>query len=478
MANLESAIDSAFWDQSISSPQTLDGSAKSVPGEPFPLDGARASKALRIQQLSFLRNGFPLGIIPSVSPPSQKDLGSFSLQTLLLRPSTSNWWFGLIGQFRPKKLISAIKTELQSADELELPVFRDAAKHFLDKSLYSVALATQLSLSPSTSLLWSTERQGEKKDAAWPELFMDHKGKYWEVPESISLDMSSLPSDSGLQYHFGIHKNSGHPQAFNALDGEAPSALMPGLCAKAAFSYQKRKDIWRQKETKEDLIIKTDKGSYWRPSYDVRLREPHAAISGIIGTCAAWFGKGSRNVESQSEDNIPTTNNKRSPLSADFFGSACYTFQHGQFRKLYFDLTRVDARLDLSSLSSFAKRIFQSSSANKSLSSPRLNLIFQQQWILLAVFGHKFPAYSYGVLDEQALELNTLTRINLVAGPIVFRVDSKLLLDSKAGKLGPHIEDVIYSLSYSLRLLRSGKVVAWYSPKRKEGMIELRLFEF
>lgn len=65
-----------------------------------------------------------------------------------------------------------------------------------------------------------------------------------------------------------------------------------------------------------------------------------------------------------------------------------------------------------------------------------------------------------------------------VAGPIVFRVDSKLLLDSKAGKRGPHIEDVIYSVSYSLRLLRSGKVVAWYSPKRKEGMIELRLFEF
>nr|KJB49300.1 hypothetical protein B456_008G111400 [Gossypium raimondii] len=345
---------------------------------------------------------------------------------------------------------------------LGLPLL--TAKHFLDKSLYSVALATQLSLSPSTSLLWSTERQGEKKgyrnkfkiyhqlpdhditlDAAWPELFMDRKGKYWEVPESISLDMSSLPSDSGLQYHFGIHKNSGHPQAFNALDGEAPSALMPGLCAKAAFSYQKSKDIWRRKETKEDLIIKTDKGSYWRPSYDVRLREPHAAISGIIGgTCAAWFEKGSKNVESQSEDNIPTTNNKRSPLSADFFGSACYTFQHGQFRKLYGDLTRVDARLDLSSLSSFAKRIFKSSSANKSLSSPRLNLIFQQQ----------------------------------VAGPIVFRVDSKLLLDSKAGKLGPHIEDVIYSLSYSLRLLRSGKVVAWYSPKRKEGMIELRLFEF
>ncbi|XP_039022350.1 protein TRIGALACTOSYLDIACYLGLYCEROL 4, chloroplastic-like [Hibiscus syriacus] len=465
MANLKSAIDCAFWDHSISTPHTLEGSTKSVPGEPFPLDGARASKALRIQQLSLLGNGFPLGIIPSICPPSHKDLGFLSLQSLLLRPSTSNWWIGLIGQFKPKKLISAIKTELQSADELELSVFRDAAKHFLDKSLYSIALATQLSLSPSTSLLWNTEWLEGKKgyrnkfkiyhqvpdhditlDAAWPELFMDHKGKYWEVPESISLDMSSLPSDSGLQYRFGLHKNSGHPLAFNEPDGEAPSALMPGLCAKVAFSYQKSKDIWRRNETKEDLIVKTDKGSFWRPSYDVHLKEPHAAISGIIGgTCAAWFGKDSANVESQRGDTIPTSNNKRSPLNADLFGSACYTFQHGQFRKLYGDLTRVDARLDISSLSSFSKRIFKgSSNADKSLSSPRLNLIFQQQ----------------------------------VAGPIVFRVDSKLFLDSKAGKQGPHIEDVIYSLCYSLRLLRSGKVVAWYSPKRKEGMIELRLFEF
>lgn len=65
-----------------------------------------------------------------------------------------------------------------------------------------------------------------------------------------------------------------------------------------------------------------------------------------------------------------------------------------------------------------------------------------------------------------------------VLGPIVFRVDSKYLLDASSGKDGSHMEDVIYSLSYSLRLLRSGKVVAWYSPKRKEGMVELRVFEF
>ncbi|MBA0645376.1 hypothetical protein Goklo_013489, partial [Gossypium klotzschianum] len=97
-------------------------------------------------------------------------------------------------------------------------------------------------------------------DDAWPELFMDHKGRYWEVPQSISLDMSSLPSDSG----------------------EAPSALMPRLCAKVAFSYEKKKDFWRRKETKEDLIVKTDDGSFWQPSYDTHHKEPHATISGII----------------------------------------------------------------------------------------------------------------------------------------------------------------------------------------------------
>ncbi|KAB2016022.1 hypothetical protein ES319_D08G067500v1 [Gossypium barbadense] len=464
MANLDSAMGSAFWDQTISTPQILEGSAKSVPGEPFPLDGARASKTLRIQQLSLLRNGFPLGIIPSL-------------------------WLGLIGQFRPKKLISAIKTELQSADELELSVFRDAANHFLDKSLGLLELVLHMRICNDNliqkrrknddialeesrkkhcwsicqwevhslllhpmikSISQSAIREALYKllksmilpdhditlDDAWPELFMDHKGRYWEVPESISLDMSSLPSDSGLLYRFCMHKNS-----------EAPSALMPGLCAKVAFSYEKKKDFWRRKETKEDLIVKTDDGSFWQPSYDTHLKEPHATISGIIGSFAAWFGKDSASAgESQKGGNSPTTNKKESPLNMDLFSSVCYTFQHGQFWKLYGDLTRVDARLDICSLPSIAKRVVKSCwfSADSSLSFPRLNLIFQQQ----------------------------------VAGPIVCRIDSKLLLDRKLGKGGPHIEDLIYSPSYSFRLLRSGKVVAWFSRKRKEGMIELRLFEF
>uniref|UniRef100_A0A2P2IJW9 Uncharacterized protein n=2 Tax=Rhizophora mucronata TaxID=61149 RepID=A0A2P2IJW9_RHIMU len=472
MANLRTAMDSAFWDQPVSSPRTLEGCARSIPGDPFPLAAARANRALRIQQLSLMGNGFPLGIIPSYSPTCQKELGAFSLQSVLLNLGASYHWLALIGQFRPRKLFSSIKAELSNADELDFSAFKDAAKHILDKSLYSFGLFTHLSLSSSTSLMLSTERHGEKKrprykmillqelpdhditlEAGRPELFIDHKGGYWDVPESISLDLSSLTSESGFRYRFGLHKNSGQPQAVTAINGETPLSLMPGLCGKAAFSYVKSKDFWRQKETKKDILVKKEKGWYWHPSYDTRLNEPHSAISGIIGgTCAVCLDGRKSPITSESYDNgnISMRTGARSRLSADIFSSICYSFQHGKFRKYYGDLTRVDARLDVCSASALAKAVFnvfrKSSVANAEnpLSSPRLNLILQQQ----------------------------------IAGPIALRVDSKFSIGSSSGKRGPHMEDLIYSLSYSLRLLRSGKVVAWYSPKRKEGMIELRLFEF
>ncbi|XP_021756447.1 protein TRIGALACTOSYLDIACYLGLYCEROL 4, chloroplastic-like [Chenopodium quinoa] len=476
MANLRTAMDALFWDLDIASTQNLDGCAKAIPGDPFPLDGSRAGKALRVQQLSFVGNGFPLGIIPSLSPtPFQKDLGSFSLQSLLLRPSFGDWWLGLAGQMRPNKLLSNIKREIFSAftgDEAEIPSVKNVTRHVFDQSLYALALCTHIPITSNSSLYLSSEGHGERKgrrnklllfhklpyhditlNAAWPELFIDSKGRYWNVPESISLDCSSIISDSGLRYRFGVHKNGGKPQAVvNSIDSDAPAALLPGVCAKAAFSVQKSKDLWRQEETDNDLIIKTERGKFWRPAYDVRLKEPHSSISTIIGgTFGAWLHGEDKisNPASGDGDSIPSSSKKRSPVFADLFGSLCYTFQHGKFRKPYGDMTRVDARLDISSASAFAKnisRVFSHSSIahqDNSASLPRLSLIFQQQ----------------------------------VAGPIVFRADTKCVVDSP-WKNGLQIEDFIYSLSYSLRLLRSGKVVAWYSPKRKEGMIELRVYEF
>ncbi|XP_071718499.1 protein TRIGALACTOSYLDIACYLGLYCEROL 4, chloroplastic-like [Rutidosis leptorrhynchoides] len=443
MANLRTSMDASFYDLNIATPQTLNGCARSIPGEPVPVDGAYASKLMRMQQLSLLGIGFPLGIIPSYAPPlssSQKDSGSLALQSIWLKKPAENWWLGLVGQIRPMKLLSSIKDEALRGDSM-LPRFKRVVKKVFDKSFYSVGLSSHLDLSESTSLLLNVEKDGQSKnrrtkavllhklpnhdvtlEAAWPELFVDRNGKYWDMPESISLDCLSLVSESGLRYRYGIHKNGGSVQPVDSVDGQTPASLRPGICAKAAFSYEKSKDLWRVPETKEDLgLVKSKKGEFRNMAYDLRMKEPHAAISGIFGgTCEAWLS---------GKENLDGTNIKRSPFGADLFGSLSFAIQHGKFRKSYGDLTRFDARLDVSSSSSV---------------SPQLNLILQQQ----------------------------------VAGPLVFRVNSKVSLGSASEVWGPHIEDVIYSLNYSLRYLESGKVVAWYSPKRKEGMVEIRVFEF
>ncbi|XP_028782486.1 protein TRIGALACTOSYLDIACYLGLYCEROL 4, chloroplastic [Neltuma alba] len=467
MANLRTAMDSAFWDLNVSSPRTIDGCAKAVPGDPFPMDATVSSKALRIQQFSCFRNGFPLGIVPCLSPTSQKSLGSLSLQSLALKVSNHPWWLGLIGQFRPRKLFADIKNEISNAEEFELSTVKDVAKHFIDKSLFSFGLFSQYSVSDSTSILLSMEGHGEKKrgrnkmmiyhqlpdhditlEAAWPQLFIDHKGNYWDVPESISLDLSSLKSDSGLRYRFGIHKNGGYPEAVNAIDGIPPLSLLPGLCAKAAFSYEKIKYLWKDNEVAESLKQTIDKPATSYP-YDVRLMEPQSAISGIIGgACTAWiWDERSYSSVDSREDLEMSRPSMRSPLSGDLFGSVCYTFQHGKFTNDYGDLTRLDARLDICSASGFAKKVLNGIRSYADVNelpsaSPRLNLTFQQQ----------------------------------VAGPIIFRTDSRISLESFSKMF--QMEDYVCSLSYSFRMLQSGKVVAWYSPKRKEGMVELRLFEF
>ncbi|CAM8990884.1 unnamed protein product [Rhodiola kirilowii] len=443
MANLRTAMDASFWDLDVSSPLNLDGIVKSVPGDSVPLDGARASRVVRVQQLLVMKKGFPFGLVPSCAPTCEKELGSFALQKLLLRPTFPNGWLGLVGQFRPKKLISSIKADAARAKDGGLPIFKDMAKRILDKSLYSLGLCSEVSLTDSSSILLTAEAHGERTkrrtkatfyqqlphhdltvEAAWPELFVDGSGGYWDMPGSLSLNLASLNPEPGLRYRVGLHKNSGFPKAVNtvAATNQVPRALMSEVCANAALSFEKIHDFWRRKERKEDTVIKTEKGWFWRHSYDERLKEPHSAIAGIIGGTfvAAFGGKGGVS----------------SITAADGIGNAIMTlpgWMHG---------------IDVNSATALAKRVFNSlgnspvTGMQNNLSSPKLNFIFQQQ----------------------------------VAGPLAFRVDTKFALDSSLRKPSP--EDLIYSLTYSLKTLEVGQSGSLVFSKKKEGMIELRLFEF
>lgn len=105
------------------------------------------------------------------------------------------------------------------------------------------------------------------------------------------------------------------------------------------------------------------------------------------GTCSALLAreKSSASIESSEDGSSNSLDYKHTTsLNSDLFGSVCCTFQLGKFRKAFGDLSRIDARLNISSASALARasNIFGKASVNKaenSLSSPRLNLILQQQ---------------------------------------------------------------------------------------------------
>lgn len=64
-----------------------------------------------------------------------------------------------------------------------------------------------------------------------------------------------------------------------------------------------------------------------------------------------------------------------------------------------------------------------------------------------------------------------------IAGPISFRVDSGISIDLKNKEWPVSVKDPVFAAEYALQVLGSAKATAWYSPKQREFMIELRFFE-
>jgi len=114
----------------------------------------------------------------------------------------------------------------------------------------------------------------------------------------------------------------------------------------------------------------------------------------IVGsTFSSWIWNGKSFSSTNSTEDLEVSTSKRSRHNADLFGSVGYSFQHGKFTKKYGDLTRVDAHLNISSASAFAKKILKGSSEQPS-ASPRLNLTFQQQVNFFSLFkSNHLPVY-------------------------------------------------------------------------------------
>lgn len=76
---------------------------------------------------------------------------------------------GLVGQLRPKKMISSIRADIAKVKAPELSivkkfsVVKKVAKDVMEKSLYSLGWFSMLSLTDTTSLMVGTEKHGDKK---------------------------------------------------------------------------------------------------------------------------------------------------------------------------------------------------------------------------------------------------------------------------------------------------------------------------
>ncbi|CAN8269577.1 unnamed protein product [Cochlearia groenlandica] len=474
-----------IWDLDMSTPLTLEATARAVSGDPLPLGLSRGTRLSRSKQAEFFHRFMATPLIPSFSSLRHTNgvdgdgiCGGFSLQRAISFPFSNNWLVSLLGQFDCQRFVSEIKKSeafvrgSSSSVASASSRFDTIVKNLKDKSLYALGFCSEMLLTPEDTLLLSYDtykadlKQNPRAkavynhkfplhnltaEAVWPGLFVDKHGEYWDVPLSMAIDLASLPAEAGPSYHLCLHHNSGSPKKFNsdAVEAPPPPSLLPGLSLKSAVSYRTNMDIWRGTTPKLETC---------KP-YDIFLSSPHVSVSGIIGSVmTAAFGESSIRTKPEKDSEIvggfslhfPSLN---SGLMADALGRASLTAQYGSFQKLFFDLTRFHARLDFPHGLSFLTGA--TSVAQELLNSRQPSL---------EAFQKICPEVSVSLQQQ-------------IVGPFSLRAESGVKIDLKNGANPLAINNTVFAIEYALQVLGSAKAVAWYSPKQKEFMIELRFYE-
>lgn len=363
-----------------------------------------------------------------------------------------------------QKLVAVVKEKLSNRRE-GVPWSNDLKRQLHD--VMSLGVGTELLVTPDTILLLELYniKKGERGKAiihhkfpqqnlalaaSWPGLFVDKQGVYWDVPLSLSADLASAGSSSGFSYHLLLHHNSGEPKCFGGDEtNDVPLALLPGLCAKVATSLKKSIDVWRKKEDKLKMV----------QPYDAFLSDPHVSFTGIVGAVASGsFGDCSKRLSAPDEtrkSNAFRVFRERNKFAAfaDLFASVTFTAQHGNFQRLFLDLTRVSARFDISSGSLFlrgASRLAQD--------------FFFSRRPDLETFCDVCPDVIVSLQQQ-------------IVGPFSFRVESSVAIDPRSRDQFVRVDDSVFAIDWALKVLGSAKATAWYSPKHQEAMVELRFFE-
>ncbi|KAL0388947.1 UNVERIFIED_CONTAM: protein TRIGALACTOSYLDIACYLGLYCEROL 4, chloroplastic [Sesamum radiatum] len=427
MKKLRWVMDGGFWDVDVSTPMTLDGVARPVPGDLLPLGLTRGPRLSRPKQIDFFQRFMAMPFVPSFS-------NALSLQRVLSLPLPSfardTWFSTLLGQFNVQKFVTSLRRNglRQESDASSL---QSIWRHLSDPNLYALNFSSEWLLTPEDTMLLSLEAHGNDKtprkkafphhnltlEATSPALFVDHLGNYWDVPFTWALDLASVASDSGASCHFCINHTVGSPkQCEDQPMSSVPSSLLPGLCAKCAVSVKKNFDIWRSTVVTASLGDKSLRAHTKDESFGFRAKGANSAIL------------------------------------ADLFATASFSVQHGNFQKLFLDLTRFYTRLDIPSGSKFLVGASQVAFDLYNSQAPSIEAV---QAIC--------PTASLSIQQQ-------------IAGPFSFRVDAGATLDLKK-EWYFNVNDPVVAVEYALQVLGSAKALAWYSPKQREFMIELRFFE-
>ncbi|KAM0987982.1 hypothetical protein ACFX13_012214 [Malus domestica] len=466
MKKLRWAMDGSFWDLDVSTPRTLDGLVRPVPGDPLPLGLTRGPRLSRPKQIDFMQR-----FMASIFVPSYTAADGFTLQRVLTLPIGENWFGTILGQFNFQRFISAVKKSGKEAPPDSVSSWMQSiGTHLREKSLYALSFCSEFWLTADDTLVLSVDGYGDDKkprkkalfqhkfshhnltvEAVWPGLFADKPGNYWDVPFSMSLDLASVASDSGASYRVCARHNSGTPERFDGGQSDGvPVTLLPGLSVTSAFSFKKNFELWRSHAQKLRMV----------QPFDVFLSNPHVSASGIIGAVmTASFGDSW--VRSQIADDDPQgfrgfsfwAPGVKSAFLADIFASATFTAQHGNFQRLFLDLSRFHARLDFPSGSKFLSGAAHLAQDYFNSQQPNLEAI------------------------QDICPNATLSLQQQICGPVSFRVESGVAVELKNREWNIRVDEPVFALEYALQVLGSAKAVAWYSPKHQECMIELRFYE-
>ncbi|KAM1745342.1 hypothetical protein ACFX11_012105 [Malus domestica] len=466
MKKLRWAMDGSFWDLDVSTPRTLDGLVRPVPGDPLPLGLTRGPRLSRPKQIDFMQR-----FMASIFVPSYTAADGFTLQRVLTLPIGENWFGTILGQFNFQRFISAVKKSGKEAPPDSVSSWMQSiGTHLREKSLYALSFCSEFWLTADDTLVLSVDGYGDDKkprkkalfqhkfphhnltvEAVWPGLFVDKPGNYWDVPFSMSLDLASVASDSGASYRVCARHNSGTPERFDGGQSDGvPVTLLPGLSVTSAFSFKKNFELWRSHAQKLRMV----------QPFDVFLSNPHVSASGIIGAVmTASFGDSW--VRSQIADDDPQgfrgfsfrAPGVKSAFLADIFASATFTAQHGNFQRLFLDLSRFHARLDFPSGSKFLSGAAHLAQDYFNSQQPNLEAI------------------------QDICPNATLSLQQQICGPVSFRVESGVAVELKNREWNIRVDEPVFALEYALQVLGSAKAVAWYSPKHQECMIELRFYE-